>query len=235
MTQDIFTNKFYVYKITNKLNNKIYIGKTNNLERRWSEHIANATSNDDARIKRSPKLYNSIIKYGADQFVKEIIFQSENEKLVYEKEIEYIKTYNSINEGFNITLGGEGFLSSDKNPTTKLFAEDINDIIKLYCKDLLSTYNIAKLYNVHPTSISLILRKERIKNPKLIDDAEKSIKNKWSQNMLGEDNPSSKLSNNDRLKIVFLRKTTNLTINELAEKFHVGASTIKRVIKRTSI
>lgn len=51
--------KGYIYLFRNKLNNKCYIGKTNNIKRRYSNHISGKT---DSYIHRA------ILKYGIENF-----------------------------------------------------------------------------------------------------------------------------------------------------------------------
>jgi group I intron endonuclease len=53
----------FIYKITNKINGKVYIGKTvRTVEQRWAQHLA------DAHRRSSPLLHNAIRKYGSDAF-----------------------------------------------------------------------------------------------------------------------------------------------------------------------
>ena len=66
----------YIYKITNNINGKIYIGKTNFLkpEDRWKQHLR------EAKRKRCEKrpLYSAINKYGKDNFNFEVVEQTDN-------------------------------------------------------------------------------------------------------------------------------------------------------------
>ena len=53
----------YIYKIQNKINNKIYIGKTvNTIQERWLEHIDEASRQDDTL------LHKAIYKYGKENY-----------------------------------------------------------------------------------------------------------------------------------------------------------------------
>lgn len=94
-----------IYKITNLLNSKVYIGQTSkSLEERWKQHQRNLQKG----IKYH--LYNAIRKYGINNFNIETI---DNVKLsldLSKKEIFWIKYYNAANRkfGYNGTLGGEG-------------------------------------------------------------------------------------------------------------------------------
>lgn len=90
-----------IYKITNKINNKVYIGKTTRtIEKRWYQHChCNNTST---------AIHNAIVKYGTDNFVIEQIDSAKTIEELNSKEMFYIKYYNSKNEGYNCTDGGEG-------------------------------------------------------------------------------------------------------------------------------
>lgn len=94
----------YIYKITNTLNDKVYIGQTSaTIEHRWKQHIQ-----DSKKYKDRP-LYRAFNKYGIDVFKIEIIEECPPEK-VNEKECFWITYYNSYHYGYNATLGGEGRL-----------------------------------------------------------------------------------------------------------------------------
>lgn len=94
-----------IYKIVNKINQKIYIGCTiNSLEHRFNEHLYRCFKTDN-----NSKLYNSIRKYGKENF--EIILIEECDlSCIYETEKKYVKEYDSYEEGMNSTYGGEGCL-----------------------------------------------------------------------------------------------------------------------------
>ena len=104
-----------IYKITNLINNKIYIGKTKmfykdtkfGYENRFKNHLISAFS----KSKRNdcPRLYNAIRKYGKQNFNIELICNCPLEK-IDEYEIKYIKMNDSTNDkkGYNIALGGGG-------------------------------------------------------------------------------------------------------------------------------
>lgn len=93
----------YIYKITNIVNNKKYIGKTErDLDTRWQEHIRKA--------KKYPHipLYAAINKYGKEQFTIEMIEQCSSEELD-EREMYWINFYNTYHShDYNCTGGGEG-------------------------------------------------------------------------------------------------------------------------------
>ena len=93
-----------IYKITNVVNNKVYIGlTTTSLKKRWYAHIRDS--------KKSEKhLYAAMRKYGLDNFKIEVIDDTAKDMQELGKlERKYIKLYNSTdpNYGYNITYGGE--------------------------------------------------------------------------------------------------------------------------------
>ena len=86
----------FIYKITNDINDKVYIGMTTrSIEVRWKEHIRHSSQFIDAAIQQ----------LGKEHFKIEVIEECSEEE-VDEKEIYWIKFYNSYEEGYNITLGG---------------------------------------------------------------------------------------------------------------------------------
>lgn len=92
-----------IYKITNLVNQKLYIGATTLLDpyTRWKEHQRAARKDS---CKNRP-LYMALNKYGVDNFSFEIIEYTED---IVEREIYWIDFYNTYHEGYNATLGGEG-------------------------------------------------------------------------------------------------------------------------------
>lgn len=89
----------YVYKITNKINNKLYIGITNDYKKRWSNH----------KCCNSPNMViaRAIKKYGVDNFVFEILFSGLSIEEAEEKEIELISSLNTlVPNGYNVEKGG---------------------------------------------------------------------------------------------------------------------------------
>ena len=91
-----------IYIITNLINGKQYIGQSNDIEYRWIQHKRSAIS----KHKRS-RLISAFKKYGIDNFKFEILeLCSPNE--LDTKEIQYIAQYNTYNNGYNMTIGGDG-------------------------------------------------------------------------------------------------------------------------------
>lgn len=114
-----------IYKYTNKINNKIYIGLSNDIKRRYNEHLCKAKSGDRMYI------HQAILKYGIENFDFEILetFEEEDRMLMGEREKYWISFYNSYENGYNETTGGD-----IQQGRSKLTKEDVIEIRKRYAK-----------------------------------------------------------------------------------------------------
>jgi group I intron endonuclease len=93
---------YSIYKLTNTQTSKSYIGFTKDIQTRLNNHCAKS------KTKRN-KLYNAVRKYGWNSFTSEIIYQSLDGKYCQNiMESYFIKEYDTFNNGYNSTLGGEG-------------------------------------------------------------------------------------------------------------------------------
>jgi group I intron endonuclease len=91
-----------IYKITNLLDSKCYIGQAKNLEKRIKTHKRNVD-----KVK-SP-LYSAIKSHGWNQFSVKIIHIAETYEQLDQLEIDYIKKHQSLYPvGYNLTEGGTG-------------------------------------------------------------------------------------------------------------------------------
>lgn len=96
---------YEVYKVTNKVNNKVYIGITNKgAGTRFKQHLFDAEHGSQYRFHRA------IRKYGKENFEVSIIAFCNNVDELKENEIKFISEYESMNpdKGYNMTEGGDG-------------------------------------------------------------------------------------------------------------------------------
>lgn len=122
----------YVYKITNRINNKVYIGITNNYETRWRLH--KQTSVNERHAEYDKVLYRAFRKYGLDNFEFKILLDGLSLDEAKAKEIEYIAELNCLSSqnGYNVTAGGDysaGQLKGEDSPLAKYTEEQVKDII----------------------------------------------------------------------------------------------------------
>ena len=109
--------KYTVYVIRNVENNKCYIGITTNFKRRQYEHTLELRKG----IHHSSKLQKDYNYYGESCFVfKEIISGDWTLLESAEKEMSYIEKYDSCNNGYNMSYGGEGTPLTKKSDNFKL-------------------------------------------------------------------------------------------------------------------
>lgn len=111
----------YIYVIKNNINDKKYIGKTNySIEKRFKEHLRDATK---VRKEKRP-LYNAICKYGKEHFSIQIL-EEVDPVHASEREKYWISFYDTFNNGYNATLGGDGKNYINYKKILKLFDETI--------------------------------------------------------------------------------------------------------------
>jgi group I intron endonuclease len=105
---------YSIYKATNTINGKIYIGFDSNWPNRQKGHKYSLNT-------RNQKFYLALRKYGWNNFIWEVIYQSKDGIHCLQKmEPYFINEYNSFECGYNLTLGGEGSLGRKTKETTKI-------------------------------------------------------------------------------------------------------------------
>ena len=144
-----------IYKITNDVNGKIYVGKTNfTVVKRFEEHL------NDYKRKRCEKrsLYEAMNKYGIEHFHIEILEEVDNDKIACEREqywINELRTYIGFKDcnGYNATLGGDSKKYKNFN---------VDDIVKMY-NETHDVKLISKKYNLDRSYVCVILRENNVK------------------------------------------------------------------------
>lgn len=91
---------YCVYAHINKQNGKMYIGITNNIKKRWEC--------GGKQYKNCSHFNNAIRKYGWDSFEHIILIDNISFSMACEIEIELIRKYNTVKNGYNISYGGTG-------------------------------------------------------------------------------------------------------------------------------
>lgn len=122
----------YIYKISNDINKKVYIGKTvKSIEQRWQEHCRDYLK----RKNEQRPLYRAMNKYGISHFYIEEIEEINDLEKLSQREVYWIEFYHSYSNGYNATLGGDGKILYDynfiieqynKGKTGKEIAKDLN-------------------------------------------------------------------------------------------------------------
>ena len=148
---------YTIYKSTNKINGCSYIGFDKNWPARKRGHKSSYKKQN-----RNSKFYNAIQKYGWDNFVWEVIYQSKDgEHTLNVMEPFFIKENNSFKKGLNSTLGGEGTLG---RPTSKMTKSKIGKALKGKPKSISHIQKMSETRKgIKPSEDSLRKRSESMK------------------------------------------------------------------------
>ena len=177
----------YIYKITNKLNNKSYIGQTGNtIKDRMKKHYSNA------KVAKTG-IDCAIGKYGRENFIVEEICSCDNSQL-NELERYYIQYYNTYNDGYNQTIGGQDY-------STRPVLDEVN-IIKDY-QNGATILDLRKKYNCGYRAISNLLHRNNIEMHRVNN----------VENILGK---GKQFQEGDNIKAVYIHEL-DLTFTSLKE------------------
>lgn len=144
-----------IYKITNKINGKVYIGQTiQSLKERFNRHCSNYKDNHS-----NMSIKQAILKYGKENFTIELIEEIEQDKLD-EREIYWISIYNSYNKGYNCTKGGQ----NGATVQPKLSWREENEVIEAKYLGY-SCREISEVYNIDRATVHNIFKRHNLKMP----------------------------------------------------------------------
>lgn len=125
-----------IYKITNLINGKIYIGQTiATINERWAGHKCDSK-------RKNTAIGNAINKYGEENFSIEVVEDDIDYELLDEKEIFYIKEYNSLYPvGYNISQGGKAYITDEWRKVLSERVKGENNPMYGACGELNPFYN----------------------------------------------------------------------------------------------
>lgn len=199
-----------IYKYTNKLNGKVYIGRSINITHRKWEHVNHPSLHS---------IFDQLIsKIGEDKFDFEIIEECLPEEL-QEKEKYWIKYYDCCildgrDKGYNMTRGGEEY-ASENNVWAKLTEKEVIEIIDKLQHTKTSMYDLAKEYNVHYNSISNI---NRCKTWTWLHNFKNNIRIESQGRVKGGEFGTNKITEKQALYIINLLEHDNRSMNRIAKE-----------------
>jgi len=242
-----------VYKATNKLNGKMYIGITTRmLCQRKAKHFYSART----RTNECTHFCNAIRKYGEDVFEWSIIEENiEDFNELLAREQYYIKKYNSVEDGYNLSYGGKGSYGYKWNEEDK--AKQSETLKEYFINNPESAKN-RKKHDYSGKNNPMFGKRPHLREKRSIEDrnrmsagrmgmkfteqhkenlskSHKGIviteeqKQKISLSLRGENAPSSKLTWNDVHKIRNL-KSKGINNTEISNMFSVNKSTIGKIV-----
>lgn len=178
----------FIYKITNTINGKSYIGQTiQNVKERFYQHCATKCS----KAVSNMAIHRAIKKYGKSNFTVEVIEEIDSTNL-NDRERYWIKYYNSYNNGYNSTKGGQDGCKPFKDLDVESIIKEYNTgkslrtlgtifkVDKQTIKDLLIRHNV----ELRTTRTYKLSQKDR---DKVLEDfasglSRKEIMIKWNIN-----------------------------------------------------
>lgn len=201
-----------IYKITNKKNNKCYIGQSNDPMRRWRQHKQRALQGED---KGKSAIHDALRENGIENFDFHIIgwFKDYNEKEKY-----YIQYYNSlVPNGYNIMKGGEEppHKYGEEHHNSKYSQKIVDQIIDDLLSHKYTQKEIQDKYNVSQQLITSINRGVVHRRPGLEYPIIKTSKYHCDEESFE--------------KIVYLLKNSKCTCAEIGQYFGFSTSTIKAI------
>jgi len=232
-----------IYLVENLINHKVYIGQSvESLGIRRGNHIRTARQYAKGKLTYHSRFYAALNKYGADKFVFHVLDEAKNIDELNEKEIAWIRVFNSRNSNFGYNIQGGGFAKGrmaeetkkkislanqgkhsgpksgmyGKIPPNKTFTPEIElEIYKKYATTC-SQRALAKEYNVHQTTITNIVKRiEKTHNYSAVSKSR------------------AKLSNEQQLNI-FAEYGANVSKQDLAKAHNVSKRTINRILQDIS-
>lgn len=191
-----------IYKITNLVNNKVYIGQTNDFDRRKREH------KNKMYGRCSKILYNAITKYGWDNFSMEIIEDYCED--YNEKEKFWIKKYDSQKNGYNVDLTliqSENNIYIDETMLAQIF-QDLRNNTLTY-REIADKYDISAEQTIRDINRGITHYTPNISYP--------------IRPLKGD------LAHEKAILIIEDLKNTKLTMRELAEKYNCSQVYISNI------
>lgn len=211
--EGIKCNSIYMYR--NIINNKVYIGMTNDTKARHKAHLRKMKTGNES-------IYQAFRKYGIDNFEYKVLENNLSREEANKLEIKYIEKYNSYYNGYNQTHGGENY-------NYIIVTEDMqNKIINMYTKDKLSKREICNELKYSYRLINEVLNtyaKDEVINRRPNMAAYKAM----SDDKIKEIN--EKFINQFYKKNVDIASEYNININTLNYILNDGAKDKKKQIK----
>lgn len=110
-----------IYRITNTVNSKSYVGLTSrSVRQRWTEHRR------DAKKGSSLPLHSALRKYGPDSFKIEVLEECDSIEYLCEREQHWIQELGTFGGGYNATAGGEGSIGHTVTDEHRRILSEVN-------------------------------------------------------------------------------------------------------------
>lgn len=212
--------KYYVYKITNKINGKVYIGLSKDPVARFSYHYR-------SRLTIKTRLTQSMKKYGIENFEMTVLEEHDTKESVKDAEIRLISEHSSQDpaKGYNMTSGGDGCPDLSEESKEKMRQAARLRSPSQETREKMSKSQKGRIMSPEHCKNLSIARCKTVskKGPQhLSEDTKKRI----GEASRGSKNPSAKLNEDNVREIKNLLEAGNLTHYQIAEIFQISRSTV---------
>lgn len=200
-----------VYKITNSLNDKSYIGYTrHSIEDRWNQHVRSAF-----KCTGNRKFYNALVKYGVTVWKKEILVEVNDVNEAKTQEINFISKFDTYNNGYNATKGGDG-----NNGIIMTTESNLARSKKL--KDVPKNYN------------RMLGKKHTDSAKQKISVAHKGMKKpwvKWSPEQCAKRGKTRRSLSHDQYLLIHNLNKQGFTVKNIADQTTISYDLVKKWLK----
>lgn len=201
-------NNGTIYIVKNNINDKVYIGQTiQQVKKRWHQHLKDARKG-----KTNMLIHRAMNKYGIEHFHYEVLEENISIDDINEKELYYIKEYDSINKGYNMCPGGQKWRRKPINENV-----DIDEVINLYNQGL-STREISSIVDANDKYILNLLHRNNIE----VRDKKCSL-------------PDKTVVIDDKENKLREFREQGLSKYEIARRFNVNEKSVRRWLKQYNI
>jgi group I intron endonuclease len=201
-----------IYKILNKINNKVYIGSAVNIRKRWRDHKWHLIHN----IHHNSHLQSAWNKYSINNFEFSIIIECTIEELLI-KEKEFMLKFNSHDNvyGYNVNDPEHSFLNKKHSEKTK----------KILSLQKQGANN--PMFGKHGIEHPMFEKPVSVKTRNKISLGRKGI-------TVGENHPAAKLKSEDIIKIREMYFIEGISQKDISKIFNVAHSNINSIILRNT-
>jgi group I intron endonuclease len=216
--------KYYIYKITNNINNKSYIGQSLDFKKRWKTHISDALrKTGKTHITKKFAIHHAINHYGVENFNFEVIQECDSLEEANLLEISYIEKFNTLAPlGYNLTTG-------EHNLGRQLPEEIKTNLSRKNSGDLAGAKKItsAQAKEIYLKALANVSTQELMASYQLSQNTILNILNKKSWKEILNDLPAINMANRNRGSNRFNAKLNKNQIQEIMNLYKNGVKQVE--------